>query len=246
MNNPPWFEIWFDSEYYHLLYAHRDNQEAADFIPRILNKINIKKGSAILDLGCGKGRHALVMQECGYHVTGLDLSPNSIGEAKKLSNHQEPEFYVHDMRMPFRTRYYDVVMNLFTSFGYFETKNDELKTLHSMKLALKPGGIIVIDYLNAHKVQAGLPKSGEKNVQDIQFSWHTKEDADFVVKNILVNDRGRKSEFCERVRLIKPAEFNLLLEDAGLHIIHTFGNYKLDPFVAEHSDRFILVAKAKA
>ena len=242
----PWFQTWFDSEYYHLLYAHRDHKEAEDFIPRILKKINVSNDACILDLACGKGRHARVMQKLGYQVTGIDLSPNSIQEAKKQNCDNDAEFYVHDMRMPFRTNYFDVVMNLFTSFGYFETVDDERKTMQAIQSALKPNGILVIDYLNATKVEAGLPKNGEKQSGEILFSWQTQKQDGFVKKKIHVQDQKQHFDFEEKVRLITKEEFTELLEQENLQILHTFGNYRLEPYVREDSDRLIIVAGKKS
>lgn len=240
-----WFATWFDSPFYHLLYSHRNEQEAEAFIERLLHEIQLPKNAYVLDLACGKGRHAQVIHKLGYHVTGLDLSPNSIGEARKRLPQNSAEFYIHDMRQPFRINYYDAVLNLFTSFGYFDHQADEIKTLQAMRQALKPQGKLIIDYLNAEKVRNELPKTGTKKVNDIIFSWETKEKQGFVVKNIHVEDHGKNYQFMEKVRLISAPEFSAMLEAQGLNIIHTFGNYLLQDFMPLESERLIIVAQAK-
>ena len=78
-----WYSSWFDTPYYHLLYKNRDEQEAKAFIDLLCQYLNLPAGSLALDLACGKGRHAKVMAENGLNVTGLDLSPGSIAEARK-------------------------------------------------------------------------------------------------------------------------------------------------------------------
>ena len=108
-----WFEDWFDSPYYHLLYKNRDYSEAESFIDNLISFLKPEEGSRFLDLGCGKGRHSIYLNKKGFDVTGIDLSENSIAAAKEFENEQQ-NFYVHDMRKLFRTNYFDCVVNLFT------------------------------------------------------------------------------------------------------------------------------------
>ena len=77
-----WFKNWFDSKYYHILYKNRDEQEAVFFLNKIINHIKLKKGK-VLDVACGKGRHAKYLNKIGFDVVGIDLSKNSIDLAKK-------------------------------------------------------------------------------------------------------------------------------------------------------------------
>ena len=87
MNNPAkiqnWFESWFDSPYYHILYKNRDDTEAQKFLRNLLRVINPPSNAKILDLACGKGRHAIFLRKLNYKVVGTDLSKLSISEAKK-------------------------------------------------------------------------------------------------------------------------------------------------------------------
>ena len=75
---------WFDSDYYHILYSNRDLKEAEHFIKNLVNHLKIKKGSKILDLACGKGRHSIYLNKKGFDVTGYDNSEKSIKKAKKI------------------------------------------------------------------------------------------------------------------------------------------------------------------
>lgn len=129
-----WFKNWFNTHYYHLLYQHRDDVEAQAFVARLLSNLALKPQADILDLACGKGRHARFMAQQGYHVVGIDLSEASIAEAQQWANEQL-QFYVQDMREVFRTDSFDLVCNLFTSFGYFEQNGDNLRTLQAVYAA---------------------------------------------------------------------------------------------------------------
>jgi len=128
-----WFANWFDSPYYHLLYKNRDEKEAQVFIDNLMTHLQIPKGSKLLDIACGKGRHASYFNKKGMDVVGVDLSFNSINTAKKNEN-ATLKFEVLDMRKAFKSNEFDIVTNLFTSFGYFEKDEDEQKTINAMAL----------------------------------------------------------------------------------------------------------------
>ena len=168
-----WFENWFDSPYYHILYKHRDDNEARYFIDNLCTFLKHSEKSSLLDLGCGKGRHSIYLSEKGFDTTGVDLSKQSIAHAMNFEK-ENLSFFVHDMRLPFRINYFDVVMNLFTSFGYFESENDNIKTLHSVASSLKKGGHLIIDFLNAEKSEMELVPLEFKYADNIQFKISKK------------------------------------------------------------------------
>ena len=87
-NKTEWFEHWFDTSYYHLLYDHRNDEEAEFFMKNLLDHLDLQPGNRILDLPCGKGRHAVFLHSQGFDVVGADISENSIKEAKNLENEQ--------------------------------------------------------------------------------------------------------------------------------------------------------------
>src|SRR5690606_8758177 len=113
-----WFKDWFNSPYYHLLYNHRDENEAIFFLDNLIAKLQPKPDARILDLACGRGRHAVYLRTKGFDVTGVDLSPENIRLAATTAG-ERLHFYVHDMRYLLLSNYFDLVLNLFTSFGYF-------------------------------------------------------------------------------------------------------------------------------
>ena len=84
MTQQPWYRDWFNSPYYHLLYFDRNETEARVFINRLLEYLHPPASASMLDIACGKGRHALAMAEKGFQVTGIDISPAMIEEARKL------------------------------------------------------------------------------------------------------------------------------------------------------------------
>jgi 2-polyprenyl-3-methyl-5-hydroxy-6-metoxy-1,4-benzoquinol methylase len=146
-----WFESWFNTKYYHILYKNRDYSEAEKFIAKLINFLNPEHNAKFVDIACGKGRHSIFINQLGYNVVGYDLSEESILEANKNAKNNL-KFYTHDMRQIFRTNYFDFALNLFTSFGYFKNKRDELNAIKSSAKNLKQNGILVIDFLNRDKV----------------------------------------------------------------------------------------------
>ena len=239
-----WFSSWFDTPYYHILYKNRDYSEASLFIDNITLFLKLKTNAVCWDLCCGKGRHSIYLNKKGYHVTGTDLSFQSILEANKSANNTL-EFYQHDMRHLFRTNYFDVVFNLFTSFGYFEKKEDDLHVFDSVQKSLKPNGLFVFDYLNAEFVKNILTEKDIKTIDGITFNISKTIENNTVIKNIDFTDKGQNFHFEERVKLFDKNYFESLAEDCNLSILHTFGNYQLEEFKAESSPRLILVLQKK-
>ncbi|MDQ6761961.1 MAG: class I SAM-dependent methyltransferase, partial [Bacteroidota bacterium] len=155
INAKPWFKDWFNSPYYHQLYFKRDESEAAAFINKLIEHLQPAPASLMLDIACGKGRHSRMLAAKGFHVTGIDLSTDSIIEAKKFDA-ENLEFFVHDMRLPFWINYFDYAFNFFTSFGYFNTRREHDNSIRTIAQSIKPGGIFVIDYLNVHYAEDHL------------------------------------------------------------------------------------------
>lgn len=240
MTNKDWFESWFDSPYYHILYKNRSDEEAAMFIHLLTQKLALSPASRIWDLCCGKGRHSIHLNKLGYHAVGTDLAENSIRQAKTSEN-DTLEFYVHDMRTPFRIHYFDAVFNLFTSFGYFERENDHKKVCESVYQGLKDRGIFVIDYFNAIQVASCMIPEESKTIQDITFHLTKKITDHTIIKDIRFKDKGREYHFTENVKLFKKEDFLRLVEPLGFKLLYTFGDYHLNEFNESQSPRLILV-----
>ena len=237
-----WFANWFDSPYYHTLYKNRDEREAQVFIDNLIDYLQIPKGSKLIDIACGKGRHAKYFNQKGMDVVGVDLSPNSINTAKKGEN-KNLQFSVHDMRENYQEGTFDVVTNLFTSFGYFEDNKDEQKAINAMASNLKKEGILIIDFMNAKKVITNLVPNEKKTIDGIQFDITRKVKDGYILKDIRITNEKEEQQFQEKVKAITLAVYSEFITKAGLKIIDIFGNYKLDNFDEEISDRLILICK---
>ena len=234
-----WYVSWFNTPYYHLLYKNRDDSEAKRFMDTLTQHLSIQQNETILDLACGKGRHSLYLNGLGYNVTGVDLSENSILSAKENEN-ERLQFDVHDMTLPYKKQY-NFVFNLFTSFGYFEDEEDNIRTIKALKQNLKPNGIGVIDFFNAHHVISTLVTEEIKKVENIVFHIKRFVENGFIVKQIDFIDKGQEYSFQERVKAITLEDFKSYFEKAGFTLLEMFGDYNLSKYNKENSSRLILI-----
>ncbi len=237
-----WFELWFDSPYYHILYRKHDDQDAQAAIDNLLGVVDLPAGARVLDLACGKGRHARYLADKGFDVTGLDISDASISYARRFEQ-ERLAFYQHDMRRPFRMRYFDAVFNFFTSFGYFDSDRDHLTALVNISKGLRPGGRLLLDFFNSRYVAAHLIPEEEQTIDGIRFTLRRKLENGYVVKSVDFDHAGRHHHFTERVRLLDLADFSDMFKKAGLRITNTFGDYDLQPLSPDGSRRLILIAE---
>ncbi|MCF6405577.1 methyltransferase domain-containing protein [Chitinophaga filiformis] len=238
-----WFKDWFNSPYYHLLYDNRDNAEAATFIDKLLNYLRPTANATMLDVACGTGRHSSYLASKGYTVTGIDLSIRSINIAQKLEN-DHLSFYQHDMRLPFRVNYFDFVFNFFTSFGYFDTERENENALRTMRNALKPGGCLVLDYLNSPYVEANLVPFEVKEKGEVVFDIAREVNDGKFQKQINILDRSRlyRTTFTENVSAFTLHDFQEMFAHQGLQITDIFGDYHFNSYDEQHSPRLIIIA----
>lgn len=241
-----WFATWFDTEYYHKLYNNRDESEAERFITNILDFLKLPKGSKVLDIACGKGRHAKAISDKGYNVIGTDLSPNSIEEANKMRN-EHLAFFVQDMRETFRENEFDAAFNFFTSFGYFETEDDNQRAAKAMSENVKSGGLLLIDFVNkAHAVRNINAKPKETQERGtIRFEVERKYDEKRLIKEITVCDGEQCSRYHESLQAFDKKDFLDFFEPLGMELETTFGDYNLNDYDKEESPRLILLFRKK-
>jgi SAM-dependent methyltransferase len=236
-----WYADWFDTPFYHTLYQDRDYKEARFFMDNLTNYLKLPENASILDLACGKGRHSIYLNTLGFDVVGVDLSINNITYAKKFEN-SSLHFDRHDMSKPYPKKF-DAVLNLFTSFGYFDRDEDNLNTICAIKQALNNDGTGVIDFLNVNYVKEHLIPKETKVMDNIGFQITRSIKNGYIFKHIDFEFDNKPYHFTERVKLLAYEDFITYFKRAGVTLIDTFGDYKLNAYNKQHSERLILVFK---
>ena len=243
MPHPPsdalhWFTDWFDSPYYHLLYSGRNDQEARQFMDRLVERLRITTRHRVLDLACGKGRHAIYLNKRGFDVMGVDLAPSNIAMASWFAN-ERLRFRVHDMRQVVKPGCFHFVLNLFTSFGYFDDPADDQRAMHAAAQNLRPDGRMVLDFMNTTRVIETLVPDEEKVLQGVRFHLKRRLHDGMIVKDIAIEDQTGTYRFQERVRALTYHDFIGLFQAAGLRVDEVAGSYQLDAYAADRSERMI-------
>lgn len=237
-----WFESWFESPYYHTLYKNRSDEEAQQFIDRLITHLQLPLRATVLDLACGKGRHSKYLYQKGFNVTGADLSAYNIEQASKMEQ-DGLKFIRHDMREIITENAFNAVFNLFTSFGYFDDTNDNLLVLKAVSEELTDNGIFVIDFLNPTYVANKMVKEETKTIDGVDFLIKKRIEEGFIYKSIQITDNAKHYSYQERVQAITQKELVIMLQQSGFKVKSSFGEYDLTPFDASKSSRTILVAQ---
>jgi len=256
MQNDTWFKSWFSSPDYLRLYEHRDTKDAKKLLKLLFGNIKLAKGASVLDLACGNGRHSILFARKGYKTTGLDLSEFLIKQAeKKLTNEYSRfksnlKFEIKDMRDIKHSGEFDLIVNLFTSFGYFKAAKDNEKVIKGISRALKPNGFFFFDFLNSSYLEKNLVPFDIKKFDNKSAIQIRTIKGGFVTKEIYILS-GRKPHhyypeiyhFTERIRLLPFKDLKAMFEKHNLKIIKTFGDYKGAKFNKTKSRRLIIIAQ---
>lgn len=244
-----WYRDWFRDSNYLTVYQHRDSEEAEHMLDLIERTLGREPDWRVLDLGCGSGRHSLSLAKRGYtQLTAVDLSPTLLDVARKLAKEEgyDIEFVERDMRSIEANAQYDLVVNLFTSFGYFETDEENASVLRTISASLRVSGWLVLDFFNAHWLRTHLVAHDERVLPEGKRLEQTRWiENGRIEKRLLLRSREEAHEFVESVRMFTLEDFRKMLTGAGLEIQHLFGSYDGSTFNAELSPRLILFAQKR-
>jgi SAM-dependent methyltransferase len=223
-----WYEDWFDRDEYEIVYQRRDEEEAGRMVDLIERVISPQPGAAVLDVACGRGRHAIELARRGYAVTGTDLSLLAIRRARARAAEagMPVRFERRDMREPLCEACFDITVNLFTAFGYFEDESENQKALQAMAHTVRPGGWFVQDYLNAPFVRRHLQEMDERDEDGVHIHQKRWIENERINKEITLVRNGDAYTIRESVRLFTLKDLQALYDHAGLRIEHVFGDYR--------------------
>ena len=242
-----WFRDWFQEDYL-ILYQHRDTKEAGDFLDRILPQLSPRPKGWMLDLACGAGRHVHYLASLGLPVVGLDLSKSLLKNAIHSSPISDLLWIQADMRaVPFGKNSFSVVMNLFTSFGYFGDDWDNVMVIQEVSRILKPNGWLVLDTLNPSEVIANLVPKSQRQEGNISITEERSIDPkQHRVNKIIGIKRGKQRKtFRESVRMYEVDELHSMMQSAHLIPKILWGDYQGSEYQSQ-SPRIIIAAQAHA
>ena len=220
-------------------------EKEADFL---VEALNLSPGAKILDLPCGTGRHSLQFARYAFSVTGVDISQSCIDIAKKQSRHKNVKYQIGDMSalQRFKSKF-DAVTNLFTSFGYFSTDQENKAVLRGMVQCLKPGGKIVINTINrnfllgVYKPALWTIDRDTITVQASIFDVKTKYNESYVC---IVNEKtGVGTARYHRVRLYSPDEMLRLMKQCGCTKVKVWGDFDGRPLNKKSSTHPIYIGQ---
>jgi len=245
-----WFESWFNHPLYLELYSHRDKSEAVRCIQTILSisgiDLNMPALVSVLDIACGAGRHALEFARLGYCVTGNDLSTFLLEEARieALNCNLKLEFTCCDMRNIAWNGHFNLVVQLFTSFGYFLSKEDDLLVLRKVYKAMKNGGWYVLDLINPVYLEQTLVPHSERTIGNLTLLEDRTLYNNRINKTItILSTISETINFNESVRLYSKKEICAMLHEIGFSVTTIAGDYQGNPFSEKESSRMMLFCK---
>lgn len=239
-----WYQKAFDS-LYPIVYAHRTVESARAEAHFSIEHTGLSPSDVVLDLCCGNGRHMAHLVERAGRVVGLDYSVHLLALARETLG-KRGDLVRGDMRaLPFDGAF-DVVMNYFTSFGYFESDDENLRVVESLARALRPGGRFFIDYLNRNWAEEHVEPRSVRDVDGLQIEedrWIDKK-RHRVNKTTTVRQDGKTlGQSGESVKLYTLDEIAELLERGGLALERTYGDYTGTDCCDPSKPRMILVGR---
>ncbi len=238
-----WFKEWFSSEDYLKVYKHRDEKDAEILLNTVLSNIVLSKNAKILDSACGTGRHSIILAEKGYEVFGFDLSKNLLSLARQSSTNLKLKlkFFNADLRNVCLNLKFDAIFNLFTSFGYFESDDENFRFFENAYQMLNDGGYFIFDYLNKNFLVDNIKSESIRNIGNITIIEKRTIRNSRVIKNIIIDSVNGKKEFFESVKLYDSKEIIERFELIGYKLKNNFGDYFGNKFDKEKSERLILI-----
>ncbi len=240
-----WFKDWFASEEYLNVYSHRNNTEAEELIEFILGEVNIKEGASVLDAACGAGRHSKILLDKGFKVTGFDLSRTLLNIANNSFNSDavNSSFVCADLRNTCFKNKFVMVVNLFTSFGYFEDDAENAKFIKDAYNLIFENGFYVFDYLNPAFVRNNLIPFSKKQIGKKLIIERRSIKNNRVEKEITINNSTEIKKFKESVKLYSFEQVQSIFTEAGFNLYKAFGDYTGSQFNKNNSSRMLLIFK---
>lgn len=240
-----WFKEWFETEEYLNVYQHRNEKEAETLVDLIIENVCLPDSGSVLDLACGTGRHARLFAARGYKVTAVDLSRKmlDVARSKSYQENLEINFIQQDLRHFSYSGHFDLIINLFTSFGYFDSDEENMGIFRKAYDNLQDDGYFVIDFFNRYFLEKNLIARSEDKAGDAAIIQTRRFEGLRVIKEISIKKNGHSRNYTESVRMFSADELSEELNKIGFAIEKTFGDFQGNQYDKFSSPRIILIAK---
>jgi SAM-dependent methyltransferase len=240
-----WFEDWFNTEEYLNVYRHRNEEDAKNLFDLIIKNVPREKGSKVLDLACGAGRHSILFAKNDFDVTAVDISNYLLNVGRKTAEelNLKINFIKSDLRKLNLNEKFHLIINLFTSFGYFESDDENGEVIKMASKHLVDNGYFVLDFFNIIYLQNNLIPISYDKIEDGIIKQERVIEGKRIVKNITITRRGIEKKYYESVRTFNKKELITFFTNNGLKIQFIYGDYLGNYFVEESSPRIIIIAK---
>jgi SAM-dependent methyltransferase len=243
--SPGWFRKHFNEDY-RTIYAGRNQAEADEEAASIVRTLDIRPRERVLDLCCGFGRHVVALRKLGIHAIGADLSLTLLRQAARG---RPPHLVAADMRaLPFGggAPGFAVVVNFFTSFGYFAEDSENEAALREIARVLEAGGRFSLDLMNARPTIRSLVPLTVREAGPYEVREERRHDAarGRIEKRItlICQESGVSREYHESVRIFTRGEITASLAGAGLTVERVLGGFDGLPH-DEGSPRMIVIGR---
>jgi SAM-dependent methyltransferase len=228
-----------------IMFHERRWEKTAEEVANIISLLNIGEATSVLDLCCGPGRHSLELARQGFSVTAVDRTKMYLERARKQAETEGLgiEFIQEDMRRFCRPGSFDVAINLFTSFGYFEDMNEDRQVAANVYHSLKEKGVFLIDIMGKEVLARIFRERDWYELDNTMILAERKVCANWTwMENRWLMVRDGKMDECKvSHRLYSAAELAALLSDCGFKVIDVYGDLTGAPY--DHTaKRLVLVA----
>lgn len=250
MSTDPWYVSFFGDDYLRIYTPFLSASRTAQEVQGIIKLLALPPGSAVLDLCCGPGRHAIPLAQHGYRVMGIDLNPEFVqqarGEAEALG--LEARWQAGDMRHIQFDGEFDAILNIFTSFGYFEQEKDNQRVLQQIARALKPGGLFLLETIYQPRVIRTFSPHGIIRYSDGLIVLEERRFDLLTSRNdvhiSLLFPDGQRKEYLQSIRVYTLTELIQMFTSAGLQMQAYYGNLEGGALTLE--SRLVLLGKKAA
>ena len=235
MQPPDWYE---QDSFWEAFSPHLFNQTRLDAtqeeVDHLIKLAEIQPGMAVLDLPCGIGRHSCELTRRGFQVTAVDCTQAYLCTARQLAaeGDLQIEFVQEDMRSFRRAEEFDVILNLFTSFGYFEDQNDDRLVLQNFYQSLKPGGVLVMEMMGKEILARIYKHDSWEEVDGALYlqQRHISDGWGWIENRWILIKDGERREFTLGHRLYSAVELSTLIQQAGFSQTSVYGSLEGIPY----------------